>query len=144
MLAELEIVELLCKGINPCSGEDLNTPRHPEVDAARLKLLDELKRLSRRVTPLVPNTTKSLRGANPSFPNHGKKWNSDDALKLRVSWNAGDTLDSIASKLGRTAGALCAKLALDRIVGDRDAICAENVRRGGEYGKIRLSNQEHD
>lgn len=81
-------------------------------------------------------TEQRPRHVDPKFPNRGKRWEESDAEKLSVYWNAGRTLDSIVPDLGRTAGALCAKLAEGGLHGDRDAIRAENVRRGGSYGSL--------
>lgn len=135
MLAELEVVEMLCKGIDPRTGEILDTPKNPEVDTARLKFFDRLKRLNRKVAPRIPRASKASQPANTEFPNRGRKWGEAETQKLHDLWKTGSTLDQIAPEFGRTTGALCARLARDKVAEDREAIRAENVRRGGEYGK---------
>jgi hypothetical protein len=71
---------------------------------------------------------------DPLYPNRGKKWIDSDIKKISQLWDSGLTLDSMEVVFGRTAGALCAKLA-DVSQDDYDNIRNENVARGGEYGK---------
>lgn len=68
------------------------------------------------------------------FPNKGKKWEFHDEKKLLATWDSEVTLEDMSPRFGRTAGALCAKLADLGNHGDRESIRAENVRRGGVYG----------
>lgn len=76
----------------------------------------------------------------PSLTNRGKKWADEDVQKLCELWSSGKTLDSMAPEFGRTAGALAAKLMDEGWSPDVNVIRAENVRRGGEYGKILAAN----
>lgn len=132
MLNELEVVEMLCRGVDPRTGEVMNTPRNPGIDELRLKFLKALKALDRK----PGDNTNSIKRFQPDseFPNKGKKWEPDDIIKLKASWDEGLTLDSMTSHFGRTAGALCAKLADVCESGDRDVVMRLNITRGGKYG----------
>jgi hypothetical protein len=129
-LTEIEIVELICRGVDPRTGEILNTPRDPAVDRIRLSLLAALKAMGKKsknqdASPKTPE----------AYPNKGKKWTSHEDMKLNEKWKLGMNLDDMADGFGRTPGALGARLVRLSAVKDMELVCALNVKRGGIYGK---------
>lgn len=136
MIPELEIIEMLCRGVDPRNGELLHTPHAVNVDKARLNLLSELKKLDKRIKGQSSKPPK-----DPDHPNKGKLWSKGDDRVLMAKWDNGLTLDAMAPEFGRTPGALCARLAsLSVGAQDQKSIMLQNLQRGGEYGKIALEN----
>lgn len=130
MLPELEIVEALCRGVDPRTGEMLNTPRDPRIDQIRLRFLNALRRHGRR----NGGDQERKSPQNAEYPNRGKAWSPEDDRDLEERWNAGSTLDQMVPMFGRTAGALAARLVYLAIFPDRDEARKANVARGGQYG----------
>lgn len=136
MLPELEIIEALCRGVDPRTGEIVGTPRDPKVDQIRLRLLDALRRLDRQRAKDKPINSGGQYGefADLVFLNRGKAWLMDDDEQLSTRWKCGATLDEMEKEFGRTAGALAARLAKLKIVADREVARQINIQRGGQYG----------
>lgn len=139
MIAELEIVERLCRGIDPRTGESLNTPHDPRVDKARLSLLGALRTLNKQIGKNHGQAETQKEGktktVDPDYPNKGKPWNATASMALKKRWDQGETLDDLAKDFGRTAGAICARLAALDLSMDRETIRKINLQRGGVYGK---------
>jgi len=47
-MRELDLLEAICRGVDPCDGTTLNTPRNPILDRARLTYLAKLRSAVRR------------------------------------------------------------------------------------------------
>jgi len=46
----------------------------------------------------------------PAAANHGLPWSADDDAALTVCWKAGDALDSLTGRFGRSEGGIAARL----------------------------------
>ncbi|MFC3624818.1 hypothetical protein ACFOKJ_01475 [Vogesella amnigena] len=116
-MTEFELIDAICHGVNPVTGEVLDTPRDPALDRARLHYLDELMRVQGR----------RMSGARP--PMHGKAWGAEDDSRLRALWGEGRDADTIAAELGRGMGAIIARLVHIGACQDRDLARQEHDRR---------------
>lgn len=133
-MQELDLFEAICKGIDPRDGTVLDTPRDPDLDKARLSYLGKLRRLAKRLRPVDRAPSGTTAGADTVYPNKGKTWSLDDSKILESRWQKGETLDAISRDLGRTPGALSARLS--SVLGiDRELIRTQNAARGGAYGE---------
>ncbi len=143
-MLELEIINALCRGIDPRTGEVLDTPRDPKVDKLRLSLLDSLKRLDRAAkkgSTLKASSNQTANTTNDSeYPNRGKAWTEVDELRLRNSFAEGMTLEEMEPLFGRNSGALGARLVKLGVFHDSNEMAEENVRRGGKYGTLIIGN----
>lgn len=99
MLAELEIVDSLCRGVDPRTGVPLNTPRSPEIDERRLALLRSLQSIERQVVKTTARPQK-----------HGASWETTEDQALLSAWRADATLAKIADLLGRSETSIAARL----------------------------------
>lgn len=138
-MLELEIIDALCRGIDPRTGENLNTPRDPKVDKLRLSFLDALKRLDKAVkksgsTKIAINQNVEKK-VDAEHPNRGKAWTETEEQKLQDYFTQGMTLEAMEPYFGRNAGALGARLVKLGVVKDFHTLAEENIRRGGSYGK---------
>lgn len=118
---ELSIAELLCNGINPETGEILNTPRNPKVDQARLNYLKALQDLNRK----MGKEDKSSSDDAKEIPsNQGAKWTDELDSHLLSRWNAEDqpTVEVLAEYFGRTNASIVARLVKIGVAADRDEI----------------------
>lgn len=127
----------------------------PEDDAQLLHLADEgamAPRIARemgRSRGAVRSRLKRLRRVAATLDlndsilaKHGKRWTKEDEDALVHQWvRHGKTLESIASELGRTPGAILARLSL-RTDADILWLCQENVSRGGQYGQQQIRANE--
>lgn len=134
MLVELEIVEQLCRGIDPRTGLPLNTPKCPLTDTVRLRLLSRLKKLNKGERNKKPEKSERDSDASTSPPNKGKKWLDDDLANVKSQWESGLTLEHLSKAFGRSEGAIC--YALAKILDEKhEKIISDNVLRGGNYNR---------
>lgn len=127
-LQELSIAELLCNGINPETGEILNTPRNPKVDQARLCYLKALQDLNLRMA----KEEKSPSDEAKEMPsNQGAKWTGELNSHLISRWNAEDqpTVEVLAEYFGRTNESIIARLAKLGVATDREEVRVQNRKR---------------
>lgn len=122
---EIEIVDLLCRGIDPRDGSILNTPRDPRLDRARLNYLERLN--------LAARAAKKINGMPriSDFPNSGKKWSRENESIVIREWLAGDTVDAIARVLGRSPGSIAARLVILQVFAEIYDVSSVNQSRGG-------------
>lgn len=106
-MLELEIIDALCRGIDPRTGKNLNTPRDPKVDKLRLSFFDALKRLDKAVAKSkVPKKSINQKGRediDTEHPNHGKTWTETEEQKLLDCFTQGMTLEAMEPFFGRNA-----------------------------------------
>lgn len=119
---ELALMEKIGHGIDPCSGEQLSTPRDPELDKIRLSYLRKLTALSRKADR-QENGSKSDRLCHNKIPDgympdehaekanrRGKKWDKEEEALLEQLWALGYMAKVIATRLGRTPLGVLARL----------------------------------
>ena len=127
-LTETMIVESLCNGVNPITGEPLNTPRSPEIDALRLKFFTALQKLDKKSKP----ERESRRNPNARrYQNSGLPWNPELDAALIKRWNSDDrpTLQIIAEEVQRSPLSLSFRLVHLGIATDRDGIAGLDAQR---------------
>lgn len=109
-MRELELLEAICRGIDPRDGSILDTPRDPDLDKARLSYLEKLKRMKRRVS-VVAKARPEMDASKP--PMHGKAWSASHDAELLAKWRAAEapTAEEIGQYLGRGTEAILARLA---------------------------------
>lgn len=133
-MRELELLEAICRGIDPCDGSVLDTPRDPDLDKARLSYLAKLKRMKKRVS-VAANPRPKADSCKP--PMHGKAWSASHDAALLAKWRAAEapTAEEIGKDLGRGTEAILARLAHLGEYEDREsarsASAARTHRAGG-------------
>ena len=134
-MKELELLEAICRGIDPRDGSVLNTQRDPNLDEARLTYLHELRRFAQRSVKQVRATSDDRQ----KMPNHGKSWSTENDSALKSAWNADPTVtcSELASRFGRGEGAIVARLAHLGVFPDRLSAREANTLRviGGNAEK---------
>ncbi|MCC7006377.1 MAG: hypothetical protein IT497_07015 [Ottowia sp.] len=127
-LVELALVDLLCRGIHPETGEVLNTQRDPKLDQARLNYLKALQLIDKR---LLRETQEPDQTTPNTVLNQGARWSDELDGELIKLWRADDlpTLDKLAVYFGRTEGAIVARLVRLQIASDREEIREQNQLR---------------
>ena len=121
-LPELEVVQMLCDGIDPRTGELLTTPRNLRADEARLRYLKALQALAKR-SP----------GEHSGAPSHfGARWLPEDDARLQERWSepAAPSAEVLSIDFGRTPGSIVARLVHLGVYPDRDAARIANEKRG--------------
>ena len=123
MNKELELLEAICRGVDPRDGTFLDTPRDPDLDKARLAYLERLRRMAKR------SERKPPAAAHP--PMHGKAWSPEDDSALERAWLAdgSTTAEALAARFGRVEGAIIARLVHIGLFSDRDQARAANAER---------------
>lgn len=106
-LKELELLEMISRGIDPRTGEVLDTPRDPVLDRKRLSYLSALRKVCRSTS----TATRTL-SSHVGNDNRGARWLDADIEHLRSLWFSEPlpTLDQLAEELGRTPVAIAARL----------------------------------
>ena len=129
-MKELDLLSAICKGIDPCDGTILDTPRDPELDKARLSYLEKLKRMEKRL-----RTTAAVQHSHVATKDRpvlaGKSWTKPQDEILVKSWAspARPTAKALAEQLYRSEGAIIARLVHLEQYPDRDSARLENARR---------------
>ena len=118
---ELELLEAICKGIDPRTGEILDTPHNPDLDKKRLDYLDALRQALKPITS----------DANSPI-NQGKPWTQKDDIRLKSMWlsTQQNTAKNISDQFMRSEGAIIARLVKIGLYTDRDAAIEANKKRG--------------
>ena len=135
-LRETQIIEALCNGLDPDSGEPLNTPKSPDLDALRIKFYDLLQRVDRRSPRTVEKPKKPQKESrlNPDarqYKNSGVRWNPELDADLLERWLRDDvpTLETISDEIERSPLSLAFRLVhLGQAVG-RESVFAMNQER---------------
>ncbi len=99
---ELEILESLCEGINPSTGEifpDDSLYQQPDIIRALFKATKALE--------FMENTNKKKKVFHE---NAGKSWYEEDDEKLIEQFDLGMSIKELAKNHQRTAGAIKARL----------------------------------
>lgn len=115
-LPELELVQMLCDGVDPRTGEMLATPRNLRVDEARIRYLKALQALEKERQPA---------GAGGTVVSHmGARWSATDDAILKRQWaeTPGPTIEALGVAFGRTPGAIAARLVHLELFPDREAV----------------------
>lgn len=125
-MKELELLETICRGVDPRDCTYLDTPRNPDLDKARLAYLAKLRRFAKHcaAAPEVAVTT-----GRP--PMHGKAWTAENDKALQSAWGADDatTAAVLGERFGRGEGAILARLVHLGLFSDRDQARKANARR---------------
>jgi len=97
-------------GIDPDTGAML-PPDHPGQRADALRVIfATLALLEGQPTAYPPLPTERAGAASSSPRNAGRSWSATDDDALVQAFDAGSTISSIAEGLGRTRGAITARL----------------------------------
>jgi hypothetical protein len=150
-LAELQIVEMLCAGIDPRTGAEIDTPRNPDLDTCRLrylKLLRQIDRQASRAALAVPTVAPSQATAPSSSTEpavaataaprvvsapskFGARWTVEEDRRVRERWDAPSRPSAaiIGHEMGRTEGAIIARLVALELYPDREQARIESDRR---------------
>jgi hypothetical protein len=138
-MLEHELMELIYQGVDPRTGELLNSPRDPMLDKRRAAYLQILRRLARPTQ--VPRPPKALASqlvdgaadkvATKKPLNQGARWTAADERLLRDVWDSSDapTLKQVAERFARNEGGISARLVKLGIFPDREAARQESERR---------------
>lgn len=117
MIKELELLEAICRGVDPRDGTFLETPRDPNLDKIRLNYLAKLRRISKRFN--VPPDA-ALPTSPPAM--HGKPWATADDEALRTTWESDNSATAalLGARFGRGEGAILARLVHLGLFSDRE------------------------
>lgn len=123
-MIELDLIEKICRGIDPATGEMLDTPKDPALDKARLAYLAKLRSVARKSMTV---TTPAV-----SARNKWKPWLKSDDDALTAAWKASPslTVEQLAERFGRSGGAIEARLAHLKLYATRDDVRVANKLRG--------------
>lgn len=123
---ELDVMAIICKGIDPRDGTFFDTPRDPILDKARLNYLSALKKAARRSGISQTISTEEVK----EQPNQGQPWVGADDNSLKEMWATGSSASVAGRVLGRGEGAIFARLVFLGIFETRsDARRANESRR---------------
>lgn len=138
-MLEHELMELIYQGVDPRTGELLNSPRDPMLDKRRAAYLQILRRLagSAKVSrPLKAHASQSADGVADKVvtekpANQGARWTEVDDQLLRDVWHSAEapTLRQVAKRFERNEGGISARLVKLGIVSEREAARQESERR---------------
>lgn len=144
-MREIDIIETLCRGINPVTNQLLDTPRDPEIDKARIQYFNALSKRLKVFEKSIPKSAKSVSSPKTSseyelrreemrkiYPNYGKAWTEGLIQQVATDWESGKTLEGIAKAEGRTEASIAAVLART-LNTDSFLLSQENQRRGGAF-----------
>lgn len=111
---ELELMLIVCRGIDPRDGTFFDTPVDLALEAARANYIAALRALG---TGLAPATAKQ----NPLLdqPNQGQPWSLTDDAALKEMWASGSNASDAGRALGRGDGAIIARLVFLRVFESR-------------------------
>lgn len=121
-MLELELMTLICEGVDPRTGELLGTPRDPR--------LDTVSSSPRRAAEQDDAARLSLVAGRPI--KQGARWLAADDQRLREAWLSEDapTAQQIAELMGRNRGGIMARLLKLGICADSaDAHTADAMRK---------------
>lgn len=96
----IKTIQLLANGIDPVTGEifpDSSPYNHPKIIRALFRSLKALERVKEKRERSLP-------------ANAGKAWNSEEDRLLMEGFDAGVLVKQLATKHGRTEGAIAARL----------------------------------
>lgn len=132
MIKELELLEAICRGVDPRDGTFLETPRDPDLDKVRLSYLAKLRRIAKRFNSSSAVSAPTLRPAM-----HGKAWATADDEALKNAWTAegSATAAALGERFGRGEGAILARLVHLGLFIDREKAHEANAARAAA-GKI--------
>lgn len=125
-MRELELLEAICRGVDPRDGTFLDTPRDPDLDRARLAYLGKLRRFAKRCAA-IPAAADA-----PGRPlMHGKAWTSEDDAALKKAWevDGSATAALLGERFGRGEGAIIARLVHLGLFSDREKAAEANAAR---------------
>lgn len=132
-MKELELLEAICRGVDPRDGTFLDTPRDPDLDRVRLSYLSKLRRMHKRF-----GATGDTHGAVQAKPQmHGKVWTDSDDSALACAWTSDPTVtvETLAGRFGRGEGAIIARLVHVGLCSDRDQAREANNTRISASGQ---------
>lgn len=126
MIKELELLEAICRGVDPRDGTFLETPRDPDLDKVRLTYLAKLRRMAKRFNS---SSDVSATASRPAM--HGKAWATADDAALKNAWTAegSATAAVLGERFGRGEGAILARLVHLGLFEDRERAHEANAAR---------------
>jgi hypothetical protein len=146
-MLELELMELIYKGVDPRTGELLNTLRDPVLDKRRAVYLQTLRRAARLLKPprsagsVMVQAESQLDADKPA--NHGAPWSHQEEARLRELWSSATlpTLDQLAQAFGRGEAGISSRLVKLGIFPNREAARLESERRQGVHLSLPAGGQ---
>ena len=126
-MRELELLEDICRGIDPTTGEVFDTPRDPALDRARLAYLTKLRSIAKK----RKHHGHSEADIGNPVSNHGKSWSKADNEKLIEEWNSALAPNAafLAKKFSRSKGAILARLVHLGVYETREEARAADISR---------------
>lgn len=131
-MLELELMELIYQGIDPRTGELLNTPREPMLDKRRAAYLQILRRLAKPAKVPRPSKAQTSAEASAKPANQGARWSEAEDQRLREVWHSTETptLAQVAAQFERNEGGIAARLVKLGVYEDREAARVASGLRG--------------
>lgn len=126
MIKELELLEAICRGVDPRDGTFLETPRDPDLDKVRLNYLAKLRRMVKRF-----NSSSGVSSSTSRPAMHGKPWTTGDDEALSTAWESDNfaTAAFLGERFGRGEGAILARLVHLGLFRDRELAREANSGR---------------
>jgi hypothetical protein len=140
-MLELELMELIYQGVDPRTGELLNTVRDPVIDKRRAAYLQTLRRAARAVKPAKRSGSAMSEARTPldadKPTNHGARWSEQEEAHLLERWTSAalPTLEQLAQEFGRGEAGISSRLVKLAIYPDREAARLESDRRQSAHGQ---------
>ena len=130
-MKELELLEAICRGVDPRDGTFLDTPRDPDLDRARLAYLGKLRRFAKRYAAIPAAAEMPVR---PLM--HGKAWKPEDDEALKKAWDGDSSATAavLGERFGRGEGAIIARLVRIGLFSDREKAAEANAARAAHGG----------
>lgn len=131
-LRETEILKSLCNGLDPISGDVLDTPKSPELDGLRLELFAALKKLDRKTKQSVPAPLATTAPtASSAIDNSGRNWTRENDRKLVRLWqdSTAPNLTALAREFQRSPGGISARLVHLKVASSRQEVLEINIQR---------------
>lgn len=95
------------------------------VSATPIKLpspADQARAMAERFAPLARARQKPARPVDPQYPNKGMPWMPDDSQWVQTSWQQGVSVQKMSQHLGRTPGAIVARIVHLGLADDADIV----------------------
>jgi len=127
-MLELELIEFIYQGVDPRTGELLNTPRDPVLDKHRAAYLQTLRKFTRKRKPAAFEGAKDPKLAPQ---NQGARWSIEADDRLRTLWCSDErpTIEELAVTFERSEGGICSRLVKLGIFPDLESARLESKQR---------------
>lgn len=104
---EIDLIELICRGVDPRTGEVIRTPRDPRLDEARLVYLNLLRDYS---ASYCGNTAAIESRFVIDARKPKGRWTEIDDDRLRLQVEQGASVAQLADQFGRSQGAIWSRV----------------------------------